>query len=115
MTSASAISTAKLYGSIGQLAYTESKMADTPLIPFDVGDVDTLTLQSTKLADLAIALHDRDPSDLEQDAVNSAIDHTQIAQSMFDAINKNPTNNLARQTVYDSVQSAIDSLRTVMS
>jgi predicted lipid-binding transport protein (Tim44 family) len=110
---ATTTSVSQLYAALTQLAYSVTQMAGTPLLPFMPPDVPQLTGQATALAALAMNVHNRDPNQMSQATVDSAFDHLQAAQSLFDIINDHPTNSLASANVVATTDSSIASARAV--
>jgi hypothetical protein len=106
-------SVSQLYAGLTQLAYSASQMASVPLLPFTPPDIPRLLAHSTSLAAIAVNIHNRDPNALIQSAVEDALTHVQLAQSVFDLINGNATNALGSTTVFDIVTAAIGSTGTV--
>jgi len=105
----------QLYGVMSSLAFTLTQMANTPLNPFSNSSSTKLRLESQGLISCANALHNKDAASLMQPAVDSAIQHVNAAQAIFDVINNNPTNTFTDVGVFAVVDSAISAAQAAIS
>jgi hypothetical protein len=110
---ATSTSASQLYGAVAQLAFAESKLAVTPLLPFIPADAPHLLTQSNTIIGQGVAIHGRDPATMVQSAVDDAILHVQAAQKMIDIVNTSPGTTLSGVTIFSTVDSAITSVGAV--
>jgi hypothetical protein len=105
----------ELFGDLSSLSFTLAHMADTPLNPFTPGSATRLRLQAQSLINCANTLHNQAAALLDQTRVDSAIQHVQAAQSLFDLINNSPSNTLTDTAVFDVVDSAISAAQAAVA
>jgi hypothetical protein len=105
----------QFYLDVATLAYAESQMAITPLIPFGVEDSPALEKQAGVLADCASQLRGLDPANAEQSKVDAADQSVLKAQTMFDAINNLGNNSFQSSEVFAAVASAIAAVNSVLT
>jgi hypothetical protein len=104
---------ADLYKSTTDLAYTESQMAISPRLPFEVKDKSKLNSQANDVANQALRIRGLNPDNLNISEVKAASDAVKGAHALFVLINTNITNTISSGQVFDAVEYAINKLKDV--
>jgi hypothetical protein len=106
---------AQVYADTCKLAFTETQMAISPRAPFKIADRPKLMDQSGECAGVAKDFREKgDAASMDQAKVDDAANRLKAAQSMFDYINSQTSNNFKSSDVFKRVTEAIQAVRACL-
>lgn len=98
----------QLYAEFSKLGYDVSKMSWSPRDPYGPADAQDLADQALRIADSAVGLHAKNPSDLNYGEVNAALFSIRRAQGYYDTINYTNEDPKPKHVVNGEVEDAIN-------
>jgi hypothetical protein len=102
-----------LYAEYSKLGYDVNNMSRSPRAPFDPSDSGELGSQSLRVAESAVGLHAKDPSELNYAEVTNVLIKIRRVQGYYDTINYTNDQPEPKNVIYSAVENTINMVNSL--